>query len=336
MRSRSALAAGLVVLMFVVACTGDEDAPSTERAGNEPSASERRAGDRLTWRTLPPAPTARTEVTAATDGERILVVGGFDGSGDTISTVEIFDPATETWSSGPDLPVAVNHAMAAFLGGTFYVVGGYTGPGLSNPSQGVFGLRDDHWEELDPLPEPRAAGGAAAADGLLHIVGGVGPRGLADAAFVLDPARGRWETLEGPPTARQHLGVAGFEDQVFVVGGRTGGIGSNLQVAEGYDIASEQWQGLADMPTARGGIGATATANGFIVAPGGEADTTFEEVEAYDVAAAEWRSLPDMPTPRHGLGVVAVGSVVYTIAGGPEPGLSVSDAVEAIDLGPLR
>jgi non-specific serine/threonine protein kinase len=326
----------LVVLMFVVACTGDEDAPSTERAGNEPSASERRAGDRLTWRTLPPAPTARTEVTAATDGERILVVGGFDGSGDTISTVEIFDPATETWSSGPDLPVAVNHAMAAFLGGTFYVVGGYTGPGLSNPSQGVFGLRDDHWEELDPLPEPRAAGGAAAADGLLHIVGGVGPRGLADAAFVLDPARGRWETLEGPPTARQHLGVAGFEDQVFVVGGRTGGIGSNLQVAEGYDIASEQWQGLADMPTARGGIGATATANGFIVAPGGEADTTFEEVEAYDVAAAEWRSLPDMPTPRHGLGVVAVGSVVYTIAGGPEPGLSVSDAVEAIDLGPLR
>lgn len=43
-----------------------------------------------------------------------------------------------------------------------------------------------------------------------------------------------------------------------------------------------------------------------------------------------------MPTARHGLGVVAVGTVVYVIAGGTEPGLSVSDVVETIDLSPLR
>ncbi|MGH2738102.1 MAG: hypothetical protein ACRDHH_04745 [Actinomycetota bacterium] len=43
-----------------------------------------------------------------------------------------------------------------------------------------------------------------------------------------------------------------------------------------------------------------------------------------------------MPTARHGVGVVAVGTTVYVIAGGVEPGLSFSGAVEAIDLARLR
>jgi hypothetical protein len=130
--------------------------------------------------------------------------------------------------------------------------------------------------------------------------------------------------------------VAGFDGHLFVMGGRTGGIGSNLDVAESYDVASGRWSSLDAMPTARGGIAAAATSNGYVVVAGGEADTTFGEVEAYDVETGRWLSLPALPTPRHGLGVIALGAVVYVIAGGPEPGLSVSDATEAIELAPLR
>jgi hypothetical protein len=39
-----------------------------------------------------------------------------------------------------------------------------------------------------------------------------------------------------------------------------------------------------------------------------------------------------MRTPRHGLGVVARGMRVYTIEGGPQPGLFYDDAVEALDV----
>jgi hypothetical protein len=70
-----------------------------------------------------------------------------------------------------------------------------------------------------------------------------------------------------------------------------------------------------------------------VVSAGGEAEATFAEAEAFDVAAGGWVALPPMPTPRHGLAVVAVGDVVYAIAGGTVPGLSVSPVVEAIDLG---
>jgi hypothetical protein len=37
-----------------------------------------------------------------------------------------------------------------------------------------------------------------------------------------------------------------------------------------------------------------------------------------------------LPTPRHGLGIVAVGTRVYAIGGGPQPGLTVSDANEVL------
>jgi N-acetylneuraminic acid mutarotase len=120
---------------------------------------------------------------------------------------------------------------------------------------------------------------------------------------------------------------------VYVVGGRTGGIGGNLDVAEAFDPAAGRWSSLPPMPTARGGLAATATASGQVVAVGGEAAATFEEVEAFDPGSGRWRSLAPLPTPRHGLGVVAVGDVVYVLAGGPRPGLHTSAANEAIDLG---
>jgi len=43
-----------------------------------------------------------------------------------------------------------------------------------------------------------------------------------------------------------------------------------------------------------------------------------------------WTALPDLPTPRHGLGVVALGGRIWAIAGGPQPGLTVSGAVESM------
>jgi non-specific serine/threonine protein kinase len=130
--------------------------------------------------------------------------------------------------------------------------------------------------------------------------------------------------------------VAAHGNLVYAVGGRTGGIGSNLATAEVFDPATGAWRRLSEMPSARGGIAATATENGFIVAPGGEADRAFDAVEAFDVETGRWLVLPVMPTPRHGLGVAAVGNVVHVIAGGPNPGLAFSAANEALDLAPLR
>jgi hypothetical protein len=165
-------------------------------------------------------------------------------------------------------------------------------------------------------------------------VGGVGADGGSPTTtMVYHPPTNTWSTAAGLITRRQHLGVGAFDGLVYAVGGRTGGLDTNLDAAEAFDPSAGTWTVLPDLPTARGGLAAAATSNGFIVAAGGERPTgTFDEVEALHVDSGNWISLPPMPTARHGLGVAAVGTVVFVLAGGPEPGLSFSDANESFDL----
>ncbi len=288
---------------------------------------------KLAWRLLADAPTERTEVAAAALSERIWVAGGFRRDGATVATVEVYDLAGDRWERGPDLPVAVNHAMAATLDGSVYVVGGYESDGTVG--RRAFRLADGRWKAVAELPEGRAAGVAVALDGRLYVAAGVAPHGLAGAMLVYHPDGDRWTTAPGPPTPREHLGGAGAGGRLFTVGGRARGKGS-FTAAEAYDPRSGRWERLPDLPTRRGGLAAGSTQNGFVVAVGGEGDATFEQAEAFDLRARQWRSLPPLPTPRHGLGVVGVGTVLYTLAGGPKPGLHVSAASEAIDLAPLR
>jgi N-acetylneuraminic acid mutarotase len=284
--TRSGTAAS-VASALIVACTGEPSPPPS----SAPSA------EGIRWERLAPAPTSRTEVTAASDGTRIFVIGGFVDGGGTVATVEVYDPESDLWETGVDLPVAVNHSMSASLSGEVYVFGGYLGPGLSNPTDRAFVLRSGGWVELPRMPEHRGAAGAAEVDGKLYVAGGVGPEGLADRLLVFDPSSEAWSTVPGPPTLREHLGVAGFDGRLYVVGGRTGGIGSNLGAAEAYDPATDAWSTLPDLPTPRGGIAAAATSNGFIAAAGGEAAATFDEVEAFDVRVSGWVRSPRCP-PR--------------------------------------
>jgi non-specific serine/threonine protein kinase len=170
-----------------------------------------------------------------------------------------------------------------------------------------------------------------AVDGTVYVAGGIGPSGLAAEMMVYDTATDRWTTAPGPPTRREHLGGAGSGGIVYTVGGRTGGLDTNLAAFEAYDPRAGRWTRLPELPTPRGGLAATATCGGLVVALGGEAGTTFEEAEAFEISTGTWKALPPLPTPRHGLGVVAIGNTIYALSGGPKPGLHVADTTEAIE-----
>jgi hypothetical protein len=82
-------------------------------------------------------------------------------------------------------------------------------------------------------------------------------------------------------------------------------------------------------------MAAAASCHGRIIAVGGEAQATFPEVEAFDVKTGVWQAFPGLPTPRHGLGVVTLGTKLYTLSGGPKPGLHVAGSNEMLDLAAL-
>jgi hypothetical protein len=72
-----------------------------------------------------------------------------------------------------------------------------------------------------------------------------------------------------------------------------------------------------------------------VISVGGEAPPgTIGSVYAFATSTRQWTRLPDLPTPRHGLAVAALGRRIYVVAGGPQPGLHVSDANESLDVCP--
>lgn len=320
----------LAVLLAATACSDPADEPDPVPPSQGSPAPLVTAP--LTWQRLAAAPSARTEVVAATSGTRVYVMGGYREDGGTVPTVEVFDTATGRWEGAAELPVAVNHAMAATVDNQVYVFGGFESSG--DPSRHAFKLDGPTWRPIAPLPQERAAGTAVALSGKVYLVGGLNAGGLARQMLVYDPAADLWTNAPGPPTPREHLGGAGFGGKVYAVGGRASGKG-NFAAFESYDPSTNQWTVLPDLPTRRGGLAAAATCSGQIVAVGGEAEATFKEAEAFNVKTGSWSALPPMLTPRHGLGVVTMGTTLYTFAGGPEPGLHVAESTEAIDLAPL-
>jgi non-specific serine/threonine protein kinase len=158
-------------------------------------------------------------------------------------------------------------------------------------------------------------------------------RRLARNALAYDLRTRRWSVVPGP-TPREHLGVTALAGTVYAVGGRTAGLDTNLLHFESYRPGDRAWRRLQPVPDPRGGTGAAALVGQVVSVGGEEPGGTIAEVLAYRVAEGRWVSLPDLPTPRHGVGVAALGGRVFVIGGGPEPGLTVSSANEALPVSP--
>ena len=283
------------------------------------------------WETHEAMPLPRTEVSAATVGNEIVVLGGFTSDGGASTRADAYAPARDRWRRLPDLPVGVHHAMAVGARGRAYVLGGYDVSGT--PLRTVYVLERGRWRTLPRMPFARAAAGAAVARGKIVVAGGVtsGATRLARNGLSFDLATHRWSVVPGP-SPREHLGAASFDGVVYAVAGRTSGLDTNLLTFESYRPGDRAWRRLQPVPDSRGGTGAAALA-GHVVSVGGEEPAgTIAEVLAYRVADRRWIRLDDLRTPRHGVGVAALGGRVYVIGGGPQPGLTVSSANESLAL----
>jgi N-acetylneuraminic acid mutarotase len=297
--------------------------------------------DRAGWTTLTSSPLSRSEVGAARIGRSLYVLGGFAvPSGATTDQMARYDIRSGAWSITPPMPVAVNHPAVATAGGRLFVYGGYTAAGALNQETDALQRYDPGsgtWAMLAGSGTKRGAATLAHVGSRLYAIGGAGGGSALNLLQVYDLRRGGWSG--GPPmrTAREHLASAVIGDRIFVLGGRSAG--GNLDTVEVLNTRTRKWSRLPHLLTARSGFGA-ASVEGRVVAVGGEqlaeGDQTIAPVEMYLPHAKRWRRLPAMLTPRHGLGVVSLKRTVIAAEGGPQPGLSFSNTLEALKVPPSK
>ncbi len=288
------------------------------------------------WGALEPSPQNRTEVGAAKLGGSIYVLGGLVAARDATDAVVRYNIATDDWDEAADLPLAVHHPGVTAAGGFVWIYGGKTDSGDSSKRLYRFDPGADDWQRMEDAPSARFAMGFAAQGDRLYAAGGArSDEARLKRLDVYDISAQRWLRRAPMAIGRNHAGATFSDGILYVTGGRPGPIHGGRRTVEAYDPAADEWSAIPPLGTARSGHLAVTLADGRIVAFGGEerdGGETIEEVEAYDPASGEWEYLPDMTTPRHGMGGAADANRVLAIEGGPEPGLSLSNANEYLDV----
>ncbi len=280
-----------------------------------------------TWSTLAPVLQARQEVAVAELNGKIYLIGGF--ANEVLSSVEVYDPATNLWAFTAPLPEPLHHSAAAGVNGALYVIGGYTNLSFE-PTDAVYRYdpRFDQWTRVASLPARRGALTAAVIHGRIYAVGGA----VTGELNVYDPLTDRWSARAPMPTAREHLASASIDGKLYVAGGRAGGNKSNLEI---FDPETNRWTIGAPMPTARSGIAAAAI-GGRMYVFGGEGNPAspfgvFSENESYDPATNTWRTEQPMLSPRHGIGAAVLSERIHIPAGAPVQGFGSTNTHDAFD-----
>jgi N-acetylneuraminic acid mutarotase len=276
------------------------------------------------WRTKTSMTTARGQVAIITgDDGLIYAMGGFAG-GAPLSTVEAYNPLTDTWTAKAPMPTAARGAaVAKGLDGIIYVIGG--APGYLTTVQ-AYNTTSNTWSTKTAIPTGVwMAGATTGNDGKIYVLGGEFTAiAFTNKTQIYDPSTDTWTNGTDMPTARGLLGVVkGSDGLIYAMGGYNGSV---LSVVEAYDPSTDIWTEKAPMPSPKLEFGLVLGPDEKIYVIGGGTNyfnnvaPFFDTVEIYDPETDTWTipgwSESTMPTVRKELGV-ALGNNgrIYAIGG---------------------
>lgn len=278
------------------------------------------------WETGTSLETSRLQGGAAVVGDRLYVVGGLDGYGRTLRSMEVYDFVEDKWTTGPLLPQALHHPAVATDGRLVYVIGGFVGLSRQPVDQAwSYDPAAREWRELPKLGDFRGAAAATYLDGKIYVMGGVTDAGVTASVEAYSPVGDKWTEMPPMAQARQDFAAFVLDGKIFAAGGRDSGADATDTV-EAYDPRTNKWQKAAPMYEKRSDF-AAAVQGGRAYVFGGEIpdQSVLGRVSFYEPKTNTWRPFsPDLPTARHGLAAVSWRDRIYTLAGGRRPGWSVT------------
>src|SRR5436190_10611905 len=262
-----------------------------------------------TWEMRTPMPVYRQELATGALNGKLYVMGGYDLTGSSTATVEVYNPTTDTWTFAHDLPYAVNHNAAAVAGGKLYSFGAGAGETF------VYDPNSDSWSaRASSHYVHRFTAAVGVIDDKIYVAGGAGTPSQRELE-VYDPVANTW-TIKAPMSVhRNHTAGGVIDGKFYVVGGR---IMDSTNALEMYDPQTNTWFTRAPMPTPRSGIAAAVVNNELWVFGGEDVPdlVLHAEVEVYNPVSNSWREESDMTLPRHGIWASVIGNKIYIPGGG--------------------
>lgn len=203
------------------------------------------------WSELPALPTSRAKPGVAAVGGKIYVTGGWGNDADPDSTVNVFEPASETWSTldGVTNPAPTAAPGTAVVDGKIYLVGGCADSSCTATDDTVvFDPRATTFTTVAPYPQQVSWMSCGGLGTQVYCAGG---SGADTAAHKYDPATDTWTPIADLPLDLWGSSYAAAGGMLVLTGGVTDGstVITNRTVA--YDPAAGTWQDLPNAEFAR-------------------------------------------------------------------------------------
>jgi uncharacterized protein (TIGR03437 family) len=239
------------------------------------------------------------------------------------------------WQTETPLPNALWQVPVVSDGRALFALGGLSGgAGTTVNTLSRFDLGTNTWANLAPMIRTISGHEAAVLNGKLYVPGGALASGLVITNHqVYDLAANKWtEVLEPPVSAQFYALVADAKNNVYYrIAGSRSGLSNPIPDMLLYDIKTNAWTPLSDIPEPRYGHEAALIGDKIYVAGGADRNGGKRMGWRYDPATDLWTQTASMNRARRfavsAVGSDATGNPLWFVFGGDDPntGLPLSD-----------
>lgn len=320
------LVAALTLVAVLQGCDAAPNEPSPDVARVHLQQTAPRMNVTSAWSPRTAMQSARSALAAGAVAGRLYAIGGNGSSGPKLSTLEQYDPATDTWAVKSPLPQALaNMNGAQPLNGLLYVPGGTDVVPVTVPYLHVYDPGTNKWARKADMPIPSACGSSGVISGRLYVTTGCSLGTSTNLFHVYNPVTDKWASLTSSRLVHQ-FGVGGAISGRFYLAGGWDATGTPLAELEEYDPQSNSWRLLAPMPVPTVRASATVVAGKLVIV----GDGLYTQI--YDQKTNSWVRKPPLQTPRFDPGVARLGTVAYAAGGATGGGLgNIQPTLEAYD-----
>lgn len=242
----------------------------------------------------------------------IYAVGGLTKSGDSLSTVEVYDPIVARWQMAEAMSMLRSRVGVAVMRNKLYAIGGYNGQERLSTVE-VFNPETKIWSKVTSMNCKRSAVGAAALNDRLYVCGGYDGVSSLNTVEYYDPDKNEWVMVTSMSKHRSAAGVAAFEGFIYALGGHDGL--SIFDSVERFDPQTSLWVPVQPMLSKRCRLGVATLNNKLYVCGGYDGSTFLRTVEVFDPVSGQWSYVSSMNVMRSRVALVSNWGKLYAIGG---------------------
>ncbi|CAI5793358.1 kelch 13 isoform X2 [Podarcis lilfordi] len=187
----------------------------------------------------------------------LYAVGGRNAAGE-LATVECYNPRMNEWSYVAKMNEPHYGHAGTVYGGLMYISGGITHDTFQKELM-CFDPDTDKWIQKAPMTTVRGLHCMCTVGDKLYVIGGNHFRGTSDYDDVLSceyysPSLDQWTPIAAMLRGQSDVGVAVFENKIYVVGGYSWNNRCMVEIVQKYDPEKDEWHKVFDLPESLGGI----------------------------------------------------------------------------------